>query len=315
MGLVGEDMDIRFQMLEAITNNFADDREVGRGGYGVVYRGEYNGQQIAVKKLHHLQGLDDSAFDNEFRSLCSINHPNIVRLIGYCHESQRKFIRHNGELITAKEMERVLCFEYVEGGSLDRYISDRSCDLDWPTCYGVIKGICMGLNHLHSKERGKRIYHLDLKPANILLDNNRTAKIGDLGLSRLVSSTLTHITEIRKGTLGYMPPEYIRDGAISKKFDVFSLGVMIIKMMDGNSGNSRRHQMSSEQFTELVSRNWKGKLQSMSVYPASQEISMLQVNTCIDLALRCVEDDRKRRPQIKDIVHELEELDARTQQM
>ncbi|KAJ1269960.1 hypothetical protein BS78_06G018400 [Paspalum vaginatum] len=313
MSLEGENMYIKFQTLEAITNNFAGDREVGRGGYGVVYRAVYEGQQIAVKKLHQLLGLDDSAFDNEFRNLFRIDHPNIVRFIGYCHESQRKFIPHNGKLITATEMERVLCFEYVEGGSLEKHISGKSCDLDWPTCYGIIKGVCVGLNHLHSA-RGKPIYHLDLKPANILLDKKFTAKIGDLGLSRLVSSTLTRKTEACRGTFGYMPPEYVKDGDISKKFDVFSLGAIIIKIMDGNNGNSRRHEMTSEQFIELVIGNWKEKMPGKPVYP-SQETGMLQVKTCIKMALTCVEDDRNRRPLIKDIVHELEELDAKVQEM
>jgi serine/threonine protein kinase len=78
-------------------------------------------------------------------------------------------------------------------------IADKSCDLDWPTCYTIIKGICEGLNHLHSAHGGP-IFHLDLKPANILLDKNMTAKIGDLGLSRLVTSSQTHKTEIHKGT-------------------------------------------------------------------------------------------------------------------
>jgi len=76
---------------------------------------------------------------------------------------------------------------------------DESCDLDWPTSYKIIRGVCEGLNHLHTA-KVKPIYHLDLKPANILLDKNMTAKIGDLGLSRLVASTETHRTEVVKGT-------------------------------------------------------------------------------------------------------------------
>jgi len=75
-----------------------------------------------VKKLHPLHGLDDKAFDKEFHSLSKINHPNVVRLIGYCHESHRKFLPHKGGLQAATVMERVLCFEYMEGGSLDKHI-------------------------------------------------------------------------------------------------------------------------------------------------------------------------------------------------
>jgi serine/threonine protein kinase len=115
----------------------------------------------------------------------------------------------------------------MQGGSLDKHISgiplfaenfhvckwfssfkilsvlfsivDESCDLDSPTNYKIIRGICEGLNHLHTA-KGKPICHLDLKPSNILLDKNKTAKIGDLGLSNLVASTETHRTEVVKGT-------------------------------------------------------------------------------------------------------------------
>ena len=79
------------------------------------------------------------------------------------------------------------------------FIADESCDLDWPTCYKIIEGICEGLNHLHTAQE-RPIYHLDLKPANILLDKDMTAKIGDLGLSKLVASSETHKTEVLKGT-------------------------------------------------------------------------------------------------------------------
>lgn len=89
---------------------------------------------IAVKRLRQLMGLDDNAFDNEFRNLCKIQHPNIVGLIGYCNESQRKFIRHEGKLITAHEMERVLCFEYVEGGNLENHISGILYSGIWHAC-------------------------------------------------------------------------------------------------------------------------------------------------------------------------------------
>ncbi|RLN09513.1 hypothetical protein C2845_PM11G18150 [Panicum miliaceum] len=314
MGLVGENMDIKFKMLQDITNNFANERKIGSGGYGTVYKGLYHGHEIAVKRLGQLQGLDDTAFDNEFRNLFKIRHPNIVRLIGYCHESQRKFIPHEGKLVTAIEMERVLCFEYVEGGNLQDHLSAELCGLDWPTCFTIIKGICEGLHHLH-RAQGKPIYHLDLKPANILLDKMMTAKIGDLGLSRLVSSTITHKTEICKGTLGYMPPEYIHDGAISKKFDVFSLGVVIIKIMDGINGMYHSSKMPPEQFIQLVTTKWQGKLQGTSGHSSPRERDMSQVKTCIDIALRCVAEDREERPEIKDIIAELEELEPKIDKM
>lgn len=117
---------IKLEVLQDITNNYADDRRVGSGGYGVVYRATHDGQEIAVKRLHQLHGLNDKQFDSEFRNLLNIRHQNVVRLIGYCHESRNKYIEHKGELIRAKEMERVLCFEYMHGGSLDKHIQGNT---------------------------------------------------------------------------------------------------------------------------------------------------------------------------------------------
>ncbi|XBI42642.1 hypothetical protein VPH35_107499 [Triticum aestivum] len=127
----------------------------------------------------------------------------------------------------------------MQGGSLENHIKDDMCDLEWPICYKIINGTCLGLNHLHSAY-DKPIYHMDLKPANILLDENMMAKIADLGLSRLVNSTKTHKTMVAsfRGTFGYMPPEYIDEYTISKKFDVYSLGAIIIRIMDGENGHS-----------------------------------------------------------------------------
>ncbi|KAM0855049.1 hypothetical protein ACQ4PT_050006 [Festuca glaucescens] len=301
-------MDLRLHLIETITNNFSEDQKVGSGGFGHVYRAFHDGEEIAVKKLHPLQGLDDKEFDTEFRNLKLICHKNVVRLIGYCHESRRKYVQHNGEFLFATEIERVLCFEYMHGGSLDKHIADESCGLDWDTCYKIIRGTCEGLNHLHGSQE-KPIFHLDMKPGNILLDKSMMPKIADLGLSKLVTSTKTHKTEMLKGTSGYMPPEYRDSGYISKKFDVFSLGVIIIKIMAGNKGYFGCFEMPPKQFVELVTQNWKQRLQS------SEEMDIIRVCTCVEIALRCVNTDRKKRPTINDIVQELDTLEAAIKEM
>ncbi|VAH40204.1 unnamed protein product [Triticum turgidum subsp. durum] len=271
----------------------------------------YKGEEIAVKKLHPLQGLDDKQFHSELLNLTKVSHKNVVRLIGYCYESRHKYVKNNGETIWAKSMERVLCFEYMQGGSLEKHIADESCELDWPTCYNIIRGTCEGLNHLHSAPDNP-IFHLDLKPANILLDKSMTPKIADLGLSRVFASSETHQTEIVKGTHGYMPPEYVAHRRISKKFDVFSFGVIIIKMVAGNTDYS---DMPPKEFIKLARENWTKRLQAMPDSYSSHEVDILRVTKCVEIALRCVDKDRDKRPCIKDIVQELEELEAEIQKM
>ncbi|CAO2190931.1 unnamed protein product [Urochloa humidicola] len=217
----------RLHVLEKITNNFSDE-VVGRGAYGEVYKAVYNGEEIAVKKLHPLQGLNDEPFDNE-------------------------------------------------GGSLDKHIADDLCDLDWPICYKIIR---------------------------------------DLGLSRIVATTKTHHTErlTLQGTFGYMPPEYVEHSDISKKFDVFSLGSIIVRMMDGNKCHSRFSEMGAQQFIKHVIEKWERRLPGMSGIE-SHEKDKLQLKKCLEIALQCVERERSKRPSIKDIVHKLEELEAEVSKM
>lgn len=111
-----------------------------------------------------------------------------------------------------------------------------------------------------------------------------------------------------------MPPEYIDSGYISKKYDVFSLGVIILKIMTGNKGHSRCYEMSPEDFTKHAIENWKGRLQDTSRH-SSHEKEILQVKKCIEIAVKCVEKERYKRPLIKDIVQELEELEAKIKEM
>ncbi|XBI42706.1 hypothetical protein VPH35_107560 [Triticum aestivum] len=205
----------------------------------------------------------------------------------------------------------------MKRGSLDSHIKDELCDLDWPVCYKIITGTCAGLNHLHSAH-DKPIFHMDLKPANILLDENVTAKIADLGLSRLVNSTQTHRTIVAsfRGTFGYMPPEYIDEFDISSKFDVYSLGAIIIGIMDGENGHSHFSEMGAEKFTGNVIANWDRSLAgpSTSSYSSKKE-DILRVKTCVKIALRCVETDKNKRPSPKDIVQELEKLELEIKKM
>jgi len=189
-----------FEFLEKITDNFSEKHIIGRGGYGIVYKGVLeDGEVIALKKLHHIPGLDDTQFRNEFNHLMRAQHPNITRLVGYCYNLGHQRIKYGGEYIFAHVEERVLCFEYLQGGSLDKHITDESCGLEWHTRFNIIKGVCEGLNYPHNGSKDP-IYHLDLKPANILLDKNMVPKIGDFGLSRLFPSTKTYITHKIIGT-------------------------------------------------------------------------------------------------------------------
>jgi serine/threonine protein kinase len=135
-------------------------------------------------------------FQREVKCLMRVKHKNVVRFLGYCFDTQGNMQMYNGSHIMAEVQERLLCFEYIPKGSLDKYIIDAY--LDWGTCYKIIKEICEGLHYLH--ENG--IVHLDLKPANILLDDDMVPKITDFGLSRCFDEDQSRdITKTIQGTM------------------------------------------------------------------------------------------------------------------
>ncbi|CAM0948536.1 unnamed protein product [Alopecurus aequalis] len=264
-------MDIRLHILEEITNGFSVDSRIGRGGYGDVYKGVYNGEVIAIKLLHvdTVQGLDDQQFKNEVGNLLRVKHPNI-------------------------------------GGSLDMHLHAPSLAPGWSTRYKIIKGVCEDLNFLHRCE--PPILHLDLKPANILLDSSMESKVSDLGLSRLFSRSHTHVTERIVGTQKYMPPEFMKQGIISSKNDVFSLGVVIIEIMAGPMGYSDFSEMGDgAQFMQEVLTNWSTVIEATWKY-RSEEIH--QVKTCIELAICCVDSERDNRPTVADILDALNKTET-----
>lgn len=289
-------LDINY--LRSITKNFSEDQILGHGGCGIVYKGEReNGEVVAVKKLKvDNVGKDDKQFMNEVIHAMDICHPNIVRLEGYCCHTEKEVTFHDGSFVLAEEFYRLLCFEYIPNGSLDKYLSDESSGLDWHVRYNIIEGVCNGLHCLHE---GRNILHLDLKPANILLDENKIPKIADFGLSRLIDEGKTHIhTKNLAGTCGYMAPEYIERYVLSKESDIYSLGVIIIEIVTGE----RKYPVgtSNEEFVEVYEK-WRRRLQATR-NKTSLEEECQQVNQCIEVGLKCMDNDPKRRPSIREVV-------------
>ncbi|XP_021888283.1 LOW QUALITY PROTEIN: LEAF RUST 10 DISEASE-RESISTANCE LOCUS RECEPTOR-LIKE PROTEIN KINASE-like 2.1 [Carica papaya] len=214
----------RFNFLEVkkMTNSFTD--IVGRGGFGTVYKGKLaDGCIVAVKVLSDSKGNGED-FINVVASVSRTSRVNIVTLVGFCYERTK----------------RVLIYEFVPNGSLDKFIYDKetlrtNCNLEMPTLYRIAIGIARGLEYLH-RGCNTRIVHFDIKPHNILLDEDFCPKISDFGLSKLClkKESLISMTGAR-GNAGYIAPEvFCRSiGGVSHKSDVYSYGMMILEMVGG----------------------------------------------------------------------------------
>ncbi|KAL6846930.1 hypothetical protein ACP4OV_022783 [Aristida adscensionis] len=291
--------------LRKITNNFSEDLVIGKGGFGKVYKGMVsNGDMVAVKKLTlTTPGIQDKQFENEVRHLMKLRHPNIVQLVGYCSETENILVPYNGKYVYAEKSERLLCLEYVPKGSLREHLSDESSGLDWKTRYKIIEGICYGLQYLHEQWKlNAPIIHMDLKPPNILLDVNMVPKIADFGLSRMFGEEQTRTcTMNRNGTLGYMAPEYISRGIITKKLDIFSLGVIIIEIITGHKDYPNESESSSQKFIDHVIKNWRKRMRKTRRH-ASWRTDSQKIRRCIKTGLACVKFDWEERPTICQVI-------------
>ncbi|KAG2556874.1 hypothetical protein PVAP13_8NG173301 [Panicum virgatum] len=292
-----------YKFLKEITGGFSDECLLGSGTYGKVYKGkDKDGQEIAVKLLKSMD-LDGNEFARELNNLTKLKHPNIVRLVGFCDEEEKVVTDYNGKNIIATQMHRALCLEYLNNGSLQKHLSDEHHVFDWQKRYKIIKGVCMGLKYLH-EELESPVHHLDLKPDNILLDSNMEPKIADFGLCRLLGEKTSKSTMSTVGTLGYCPPEFINNQIISKEFDIFSLGVIIIKIICGPAVHSPDDGIRPIKFVRQVHKKWRGRLRAVPGH-ASLEADCQQVKKCIEIALKCTDKDRRRRPNIGYIVDQL----------
>ncbi|VAI53227.1 unnamed protein product [Triticum turgidum subsp. durum] len=223
---------VSLSLLEDITNCFSDHQETGGGGFAVVYKGRVGKGLVAVKKLSRTFDLPERKFQEEVKCLMKVKHKNIVRFLGYCSETCGRPADNEGKFVMADVRNWLLCFEYVPNGSLDKYITDASCGLEWRRRYMIIKGICEGLLHLHEK----RILHSNLKPGNILVDDHMVPKIADFGLSRCLDNEQTRAyTSHIFGSMGYFAPESFI-GEFTFASDIYSLGVIIVEILTGEKG-------------------------------------------------------------------------------
>ncbi|XP_061369141.1 receptor-like kinase TMK4 [Gastrolobium bilobum] len=219
----GGNATISIQVLRQVTSNFSEDNILGRGGFGVVYKGElHDGTKIAVKRME--SGPIGSKGMNEFQAeiavLTKVRHRHLVALLGYCM---------NGN-------ERLLVYEYMPQGTLTEHLFDwreNGCaPLTWKQRIAIALDVARGVEYLHSLAQQSFI-HRDLKPSNILLADDMRAKVADFGLVKNAPDGKYSVETRLAGTFGYLAPEYAATGRVTTKVDVYAFGVVLMELITG----------------------------------------------------------------------------------
>nr|GEX44388.1 G-type lectin S-receptor-like serine/threonine-protein kinase CES101 [Tanacetum cinerariifolium] len=279
-----------FQSISSATSSFSNTNKLGEGGFGAVYKGKLaDGQEVAVKRLSKSSGQGIKEFKNETELIAKLQHTNLVKLIGCCVEKQ----------------EKILVYEYMPNNSLDFFLFDPSKKglLDWNNRFVIIDGIAQGLLYLHRFSR-LRVIHRDLKASNILLDDYLKPKISDFGMAKLFGNNESEANTSRVvGTRGYMPPEYLIEGTVSTKIDVFGFGVLLLEII---SSKMNHGSYDAEHPLNLLGLAWElwneGRGLELMDPTLEDSCTPKEVMTCIHVGLLCVQDHAMDRPTMSEVV-------------
>lgn len=223
--------------LEKATDNFSQKNLIGRGGFGIVYKGTLsNGTSVAVKKIIESDFRGDAEFRNEVEIISNLKHRNLVPLIGCCVTDEGGGEDEEEGRGGGGGNEWYLVYEYMINGNLENHIfcssGSRKRPLSWPQRKSIVLDVAKGIAYLHYGVK-PAIYHRDIKATNILLDGDMKARVADFGLAKQSTEGQSHLTTRVAGTHGYLAPEYALYGQLTGKSDVYSFGVVVLEMMSG----------------------------------------------------------------------------------
>ncbi|PNT61758.1 hypothetical protein BRADI_5g20365v3 [Brachypodium distachyon] len=281
--------------LKTATNNYSESRVLGRGGYGTVYKGVLPDETVvAVKKSRVFDESQVEQFVNEITILSQIDHPNVVKLLGCCLETQVP----------------LLVYEFIPNGTLFQHIHNRSPphSLTWEDTLRIAAETAEALAYLHSTS-SIPIIHRDIKSSNILLDENFVAKISDFGASRSVPFDQTHVTTLIQGTIGYLDPEYFQSSMLTEKSDVYSFGVVLAELLTRQKPISvGRSEESCNLAMHVVILFTEGCLLQEIEPHILEEAGEEQLYAVAHLSVRCLNLSGQERPVMKEVASVLNKL-------
>ncbi|XVE75009.1 hypothetical protein DITRI_Ditri12bG0063100 [Diplodiscus trichospermus] len=285
-----------FKELRAATDHFNSKNILGRGGFGIVYKGCLNdGTFVAVKRLtdYDIAG-GEIQFQTEVETISFAVHRNLLRLSGFC----------------TTENERLLVYPYMPNGSVASRLRDHVHGrpaLDWARRKSIALGTARGLVYLHEQSDPK-IIHRDVKAANILLDEDFEAVVGDFGLAKLLDHRDSHVTTAVRGTIGHIAPEYLSTGQSSEKTDVFGFGILLLELITGRKALEfgRAANQKGVMLDWVKKLHQEGKLSLLVDKDIKGNFDGTELEEMAQVALLCTQFNPLHRPRMSEVLRMLE---------
>ncbi|CAN0880086.1 L-type lectin-domain containing receptor kinase IV.2 [Linum grandiflorum] len=283
----------KFKDLYVATKGFRAKEELGRGGFGVVYKGvlEKTKNEIAVKRVSHDSRQGMREFVAEVVSIGRLRHRNLVSLLGYC--------RRKGELL--------LVYDFMPNSSLDKYLYDQDkLMLKWCVRFQVIKGVASGLFYLH-EEWEQVVIHRDVKASNVMIDSEWNGRLGDFGLARLYDHGSDPRTTHVAGTPGYLAPEHARTGKATSSSDAYAFGAFLLEVACGRRPIDPEKPGGQVILVDWVFSCWLGGDILKAMDPNfGEEFVAEEVDLVMKLGLLCSHSDPEARPSMRHVHQMLE---------
>ncbi|KAM3321091.1 G-type lectin S-receptor-like serine/threonine-protein kinase LECRK2 [Capsicum chacoense] len=280
-----------YNELEEATNGFEE--QLGTGAFSTVYKAVLNDEirkVVAVKKLHKTVAEGEQGFLAEVNSISRTNHKNLVQLLGFCNEGQH----------------RLLVYEHMEAGSLADLLFKES-RLSWSPRVKVAIDTAKGLCYLH-EECSTQIIHCDIKPQNVLLDENLTAKIADFGIAKLLRKDQTRTTTKIRGTRGYVAPEWFRNMPITVKVDVYSFGILLLELICCR----KSYKQDAANENEMILTEWACdcyRRKELHLLAGDDEEAIEDIERfekLLMVSIWCIQENPALRPSMKEVILTLE---------
>ncbi|XP_047306635.1 wall-associated receptor kinase 5-like, partial [Impatiens glandulifera] len=282
--------------LKKATNNYSEERVIGQGGFGTVYKGVLTDDRVvAIKKSKISDESQTEQFVNEVIILSQINHRNVVKLIGCCLETEVPS----------------LVYEFITNGTLSERIHDDDSAfplLTWDMRSKIAADTAEALAYLHSAA-SIPIIHRDIKSANILLDDMYTAKVSDFGASKLVPADQAELATLVQGTFGYLDPEYFFSNLLTEKSDVYSFGVVLVELVTGEKALSYdRPEKHKNLAMHFVCAMKEDRLIEILDNKIANNETVEEMKEVAKIAQRCLRMTGDERPTMREVATMLEGL-------